>query len=619
MSGNVFSNMIPSAVAGGNETSGGDAATVNADVYADTAAGLAATVVSNQFIVVVDDELVRYRHDTGSVAVEVARYPSSNYVNSPYLARYLIEFVAAGSYVSDGTINLGYGGRNYLFTVEKTGLYKINWDTGGSVRYILAEDGNGTILASWDANTTSVDPFIVVPEGTVTLKLTAFNLSAGYENYLELHEIRADGAVRGVASENEITAIADARALLAVQSARLRDDEAVFAYENEVNHFDMLGNMWFDGTFKNGADSANTWSKTRCYTISDAETYMFHYHPKNNYSQAISNLEIVESAPLVTNQNFGAITHNGDTLNNLAADCDTVTINGHTTSAGKWSSAWTPPTGAKRLLVSCMDAGVVEDGIRLFKTNGRAALSLAGNPNSGKSIAILGDSVAAGTLAERSKSRLRGMLGSKVDTYAQGGAGWGITATPSWATSNNISGVYQVNELAQPGAETYDIYLLSTTLNDPITHQSAIGTIDMCVPYAVDGAGNPDLTDPDLDTMLGALNFAIQRIYDKNPNAKIVIGTMNKSFLTSTTSGFGLAAGHDPSDTTTNSHGSTYYAYVQAVRSLGDKWGIPIADIYGKSNINQLNKSETMADQYHPTVEGYRRIWSVWVDAILNS
>jgi len=594
-----------------------DAAAVNADVYADTAAGLAATSVSDQFVVTVGDELVRYRHDTGPVAVEVARYPSSSYVNSPYVARYFIEFVTGGSYISNGTVG-GYGGRNYLFTVEKTGLYKITWDTQGGVRYIHAEDANGTILASWGGDVTFVDPFIFVPEGTVTLKLSAYDLGAGYSNYLELHEVRADGATRGVTSEDEITAIADARSLIAVQAAALRDDEAVFAYENEVDHFDMVGNLWSDGTFKNASPS-NSFSKTRCYTISDTETYMFHYDPKNNYSQAISNLEIVEHLPLTTNQNFGAITHNGTTLNNLGADCDTVTVNSYTTPVGKWSSTWTPPAGAKRLLVSCMDGSVIDDGIRLFKTDGRAALSLAGNPNSGKSIVIMGDSVAQSWKAERSKSRLRGMLGSKFDTYAMGGSGWAITATPTWVTPNNISGVYQVNELAQPAAETYDIYLLSATLNDPITHQSAIGTIDMCVPYVVDGSGNPDLTDSDLDTMLGALNFAIQRIYDKNPNAKIVIGTMNKAFLTSITSGFGLAAGHDPDDTTTNSHGSTYYEYVQAVRSLGDKWGIPVADIYGKSNINQLNKAETMSDQYHPTVEGYRRMWAVWADAIMNA
>lgn len=55
-----------------------DAAFVNADVYADTAAGLAGTSVGDQFQVVVGDEIIRYRHDAGPVATEVARYPSSS-------------------------------------------------------------------------------------------------------------------------------------------------------------------------------------------------------------------------------------------------------------------------------------------------------------------------------------------------------------------------------------------------------------------------------------------------------------------------------------------------------------------------------------------------------------
>lgn len=50
-----------------------DAAFVNADVYADTAAGLAGTTLGDQFQVVEGQWLVRYSHDAGPVATEVAR------------------------------------------------------------------------------------------------------------------------------------------------------------------------------------------------------------------------------------------------------------------------------------------------------------------------------------------------------------------------------------------------------------------------------------------------------------------------------------------------------------------------------------------------------------------
>lgn len=59
-----------------NAESARDSAFVNAAVYADTAAGLAATTVGDQFQVVSGDEIIRYRHDAGPVATEVARYPA---------------------------------------------------------------------------------------------------------------------------------------------------------------------------------------------------------------------------------------------------------------------------------------------------------------------------------------------------------------------------------------------------------------------------------------------------------------------------------------------------------------------------------------------------------------
>lgn len=57
-----------------------DAASVNANVYASTAAGIAAVAVGNQFQVVSGDEIIRYRVDAGPVATEVARYPAADFV-----------------------------------------------------------------------------------------------------------------------------------------------------------------------------------------------------------------------------------------------------------------------------------------------------------------------------------------------------------------------------------------------------------------------------------------------------------------------------------------------------------------------------------------------------------
>jgi len=61
-----------------------DAAFVAADVFEDTAAGLAATSEGDQFLVVSDDGMTiyRYRHDAGPEAALVAEYPSKTGVES---------------------------------------------------------------------------------------------------------------------------------------------------------------------------------------------------------------------------------------------------------------------------------------------------------------------------------------------------------------------------------------------------------------------------------------------------------------------------------------------------------------------------------------------------------
>jgi hypothetical protein len=58
-----------------------DAAFGNANVYASTAAGLAATTNGQQFQVVVGNDIVRYQNTSGS-AVEVARYPNTAAINA---------------------------------------------------------------------------------------------------------------------------------------------------------------------------------------------------------------------------------------------------------------------------------------------------------------------------------------------------------------------------------------------------------------------------------------------------------------------------------------------------------------------------------------------------------
>lgn len=61
-----------------------DAAFANANVYADVATGRAAVADGAQFMVVSDDEIIRYRRDSSSTQTEMARYPTADVVGTSY-------------------------------------------------------------------------------------------------------------------------------------------------------------------------------------------------------------------------------------------------------------------------------------------------------------------------------------------------------------------------------------------------------------------------------------------------------------------------------------------------------------------------------------------------------
>ena len=253
---------------------------------------------------------------------------------------------------------------------------------------------------------------------------------------------------------------------------------------------------------------------------------------------------------------------------------------------------------------------------RVYKRKGAKGVYRL-SPNHDKSVVICGDSVSQQRKSEIAKNILKDRLGCKVKTYGVGGSGWGIDAYAKWSYDTNVSGVMQIEELVKDDAETFDIYCLSCTLNDPITYTTDLGNISDAFPYAKNEDGSPDLSDNALKTMSGGLNYSIQRIYEKNPNAKIVIGTMNKAFSTEDyTNGLGKDAGWNPSDTTKNSKGFTYYQYYQRVKDIAEMWGLPVVDVYGDSGINYINHDILMDDGYHPNEYGYYRIWELWFDVI---
>lgn len=127
-----------------------DAAFVNADVYADTTAGLAATTVGDQFQVVEGDEVIRYQHDAGPVATEVARYPAATFVRGLRDDLDEVRSPLALYVGSDDTVPLftDNAGRVLLGVSKTTGdLVGANIGDGG-VERVLGEAGGARYTGS---------------------------------------------------------------------------------------------------------------------------------------------------------------------------------------------------------------------------------------------------------------------------------------------------------------------------------------------------------------------------------------------------------------------------------------------------------------------------------------
>lgn len=144
-----------------------DAAFVNADVYADTAAGLAGTSIGDQFQVVVGSEIIRYRHDSGPVATEVARYPSADQVSVDYdaalfasreewLTRSRLQNTTkpkAAVVVLLGQSNNAARGTSISGTVSRDAYMPVN---GNAIQYFDFYAGNAEHTTHWDDIATAV-------------------------------------------------------------------------------------------------------------------------------------------------------------------------------------------------------------------------------------------------------------------------------------------------------------------------------------------------------------------------------------------------------------------------------------------------------------------------------
>lgn len=118
-----------------------------------------------------------------------------------------------------------------------------------------------------------------------------------------------------------------------------------------------------------------------------------------------------------------------------------------------------------------------------------------------------------------------------------------------------------------------------------------IGTNDFR--YGVPIGSIDELAD---NTFLGAYQLLINTIRNENPNAHIYLITP-------------LQRNKDGYDINTiNDCGNKLIDYVNATKSIGKKYSLPVVDIYNNFTINSSNLDKYTRDGLHPNDEGYKII-----------
>lgn len=112
-------------------------------------------------------------------------------------------------------------------------------------------------------------------------------------------------------------------------------------------------------------------------------------------------------------------------------------------------------------------------------------------------------------------------------------------------------------------------------------------------------------------TMIGAMNTVIIAIYKANPKARILLATPMWRAR--------IGAENVDVETTPNSAGLFLREYVEAVKQVGNKYNLPVLDLYHRFSINSLNSSEWMVDGLHPNDDGYGRLAEIMAKFIMTS
>lgn len=213
------------------------------------------------------------------------------------------------------------------------------------------------------------------------------------------------------------------------------------------------------------------------------------------------------------------------------------------------------------------------------KQKQRAISACKQSENMGKSIAIFGGSHSCSTSSWMLRDILKQYLDAKITTYSIGGQGF-----------SSLQGSIQ-EQVA--GCESHDIYILWASTNDFHGNQEP--------GYVTDYTEADNFNEKRRISQCGGINYCIQKLRRKNPQAKI--------FLFGSLKFFTSERGFNWYTTATNDLGYTYPQYIQLQESCALQAGIPFYHQYKEIPINLYNfKMCFTADHLHHNATGYANI-----------
>lgn len=214
-----------------------------------------------------------------------------------------------------------------------------------------------------------------------------------------------------------------------------------------------------------------------------------------------------------------------------------------------------------------------------------ANIAASGASASGKELTLPGKWCALGTsITAWDSTRVNGIKGyqywvKKRISFAGGYVNKGVNGYQMASLAQNLSLVVQA-----------DYYTLEFGTNDM---QGGVvpGTL-------ADYTGATGI-----NTFAGAMRIVIDRIYQINPSAMIILCTPRKFY----NPGFGLMAWHAQ-----NAAGARLVDFVNLIREIAQYESFPVADFFALSNTNSRNLVALSNEEaLHPTTEGHKLMANV--------